>query len=408
MTDVLDGILRALPQELSAHPRVWDAAMLAIQGDRETLNTQIELTRIPAPPFREGERAVRMAELFREAGLVRVRTDPAGNVLAELPDAPPGPPLVLSAHLDTVFPEGTAIEVVEYEGRILGPGIADDGRGLAVIVAVARAFMKSGLTPARPLLLAATVGEEGVGDLRGVRELFSEGREGRGALGFISVDGAGLDQLVSVGLGSRRYRATVEGPGGHSWSDWGLPNPIHALSRAMATLSRRVLPMEPVATLSFGRWGGGTSVNAIPSEAWVEVDLRSSSPEALAEVDQAFRAAVDEAVQEMNREVAGTGSALTLEIEPIGARPAGMTSWDGALLRSARTATEAVGVQPEISIASTDSNVPMSLGIPAVTMGGGGRAGCMHTLDEWYENEGGTLGILRALFTTLLALQADD
>jgi acetylornithine deacetylase/succinyl-diaminopimelate desuccinylase-like protein len=405
MTELVEGILRSLPPELAVQPRVRDAAMLAMHADRETLNTQIELTRIPAPPFREGERGVRMAELFREAGLVRVRTDAAGNVLAELPDAPAGPPLVLSAHLDTVFPEGTDITVVEEGDRILGPGIADDGRGLAVILAVARALVAAGLTPPRPLLLAATVGEEGVGDLRGVRELFSEGREGREALGFISVDGAGLDQLVSVGLGSRRYRVAVRGPGGHSWSDWGLPNPIHALGRAVGALSRIQLPTDPVATLSVGRWGGGTSVNAIPAEAWVEVDIRSASPQALADVDRAFKEAVDAAVTAINGEITGSDARLTYELSPIGARPAGETSWDSDLVRSARAATEALGVQPEISVASTDSNVPMSLGIPAVTMGGGGKAGGMHTLDEWYENDQGSLGVLRVLFTSLLALQ---
>jgi tripeptide aminopeptidase len=407
MPDLLPDALAALPNDLGSRHWVRDAAGLILQNDEATLDTQIELTRIPAPPFKEGERGLRMAEIFREAGLVRVRTDPVGNVLAELPEAPSDrQPLILSAHLDTIFPDGTEVEVSQDGTRLRGPGIADDGRGLAVIVAIARALVETGARLPAPLLIAATVGEEGLGDLRGVRELFSEGREGRGAAGFISVDGAGLEQLVSVGLGSRRYRVTVKGPGGHSWSDWGRPNPIHALGEAIGRLSTYALPSDPIATLSVGRWGGGTSVNAIPFEAWLEVDIRSPSSEALARVDGAFLRTVERAVEEVNSRSNLDGGDLSLSITPIGARPAGNTAWDHALIESARAATRALGVEPEMSVASTDANVPMSLGIPALTMGGGGSAGGMHTLEEWYDNEGGALGVLRALFTTLLALES--
>ncbi len=404
MTESLQRALDALPPAFANRQSIRDAAALVVHEDEATLETQMELTRIPAPPFREGERGVRMAELFRESGLTRVRTDPVGNVLAELPGAPAGNPLILSAHLDTVFPEATEIDVRREGNRMTGPGIADDGRGLAVIVAVARALMRSGITPPAPLLVVATVGEEGVGDLRGVRELFKEDREGRSASGFISVDGAGLEQLVNVGLGSRRYRITVRGPGGHSWSDWGLPNPIHALGSAVGELAARALPTDPVGTLSVGRWGGGTSVNAIPGEAWIEVDLRSASPAVLSEIDEALHDTVRQVVDRMSA-AAPSGHRLEMETTSIGARPAGATDWDAPLLRAARTATEAVGVAPETSIASTDANVPMSLGIPALTVGGGGRAGGMHTVDEWFENDEGSLGVLRALFTTLLALE---
>jgi acetylornithine deacetylase/succinyl-diaminopimelate desuccinylase-like protein len=404
MTDALQRVLDALPSAFANRQAVRDAAAIAVHDDESTLETQMELTRIPAPAFREGERGLRMAELFRESGLTRVRTDPVGNVLAEFPGAPSGRPLILSAHLDTVFPEATEISVRREGERMTGPGIADDGRGLAVIVAVARALVQADVQPQAPLLLVATVGEEGVGDLRGVRELFKEDREGRQASGFMSVDGAGLEQLVNVGLGSHRYRLTVRGPGGHSWSDWGLPNPIHALGAAVGELSAKALPSDPVGTLTVARWGGGTSVNAIPSEAWIEVDLRSPSPQVLEEVDRDLHATVKSAVEEMNTR-APAGTRLELETTRIGARPAGQTSWEAPLLRAARTATEAVGAAPETSIASTDANVPMSLGIPALTLGGGGRAGGMHTVDEWYENDQGSLGVLRVLFTTLLALE---
>lgn len=405
MSQTLDQVLQALPPEFGARQTTRDAASFAFHGDEATLETQMELTQIPAPAFREGERGLRMAELFRESGLHRVRTDPAGNVLAEFPNAPAGgKPLILSAHLDTVFPEETPILVKREGNRLTGPGIADDGRGLAVITSVARAMMEADVRLSSPLLVVATVGEEGVGNLRGVRELFREGREGGRCAGFISVDGAGLDQLVSVGLGSRRYRVTVRGPGGHSWSDWGLPNPIHVLGTAVGRLAAQSLPQDPVGTLTVGRWGGGTSVNAIPSQAWIEVDLRSPDPGVLADVDRMFLDTVQTAVDELNDTLTG-GETLELGLEVIGARPAGRTPWDAPLLESARLATRAVGVEPTVSVASTDANVPMSLGIPAVTIGGGGRAGGMHTLDEWFENDEGSLGVLRALFMTLIALE---
>lgn len=369
--------------------------------DARTLNEQCELTAIAAPPFGEGPRAARMAELMTAAGLDDVTTDAEGNVVARLgPGA--GPPLVVAAHLDTVFPAGTDVTVRRQGDRLLGPGISDDGRGLAALLALSRALTDEKVALAGRLLVVATVGEEGVGDLRGVRHLFSpEGAVGAGCRGFVSLDGAGNRRIVNVGLGSKRHRARVTGPGGHSWVDWRfVANPIHALGRAVAALADLPLPEHPATTLTVGRWSGGTSVNAIPREAWLEVEIRSEHASTLADMEASaldiLRAAVD--AEDPRRQ-----GGLKLGLEALGDRPAGSTAADTLLVRSAAAATRALGYAPELAVSSTDANLPMSLGIPAITLGAGGEAGAAHTPDEWYRNRGGPEGLVRALLTLLLA-----
>ncbi len=371
------------------------AADALVAEDAATVEVQIELSEIPAPPFEETARAARVAELMHDAGLREIRTDEVGNVLGSLRGSEDRPPFVISAHLDTIFPAGTDVSV-QREGDILrGPGISDDARGLATLLSLARVVHREAITTRRPILFAATVGEEGIGDLRGVKHLFGTSGACREAEGFVSLDGAGLDRIVVDGLGARRYRITLSGPGGHSWVDWGTPNPVHALFALGRRLNRLKLSHSPKGTLTVARIGGGKSINAIPQEAWLEIDTRCADESPLADLEGRIRAEVDRAVAE--------SEGLDGTVQVVGARPAGATDRESPLVRAAVAATRAVGRWPVLALSSTDANVPMSLGIPAVAIGCGGLAGLAHTTDEWYRNVGGSDGVVRALYTMLLA-----
>ncbi|MGD2071391.1 MAG: M20/M25/M40 family metallo-hydrolase, partial [Gemmatimonadota bacterium] len=389
-------------RELLASDPVRQAADLIRRWDERTLGWQAELTEIPAPPYGEEARAARMAELFEDAGLAAPEIDQEGNVLALLDGPGGGSPLILSAHLDTVFPAGTDVRVRREGGRLEGPGISDDGRGLAALVTLARTLVRGPVAPARPLLFAATVGEEGSGDLRGVRHLFREDGPGSGARGFVSLDGAGTSRLVTMGLGSRRYRVHARGQGGHSWVDFGTPNPIHALGRLVAGVAALELPEDPATSLTVARWSGGTSINAIPREAWVEMEIRSEEPDPLETLDREMRRLLEQSLARVNEGAPEGARPVEAQIECIGNRPAGITRPDSPLVRAAAAATRALGARPELAVSSTDANIPMTLGIPALTMGAGGEAGNAHTTDEWYQNENGPNGIVRAVLTVLL------
>ncbi len=386
-----------------AHPAFVEVRRLIEAGDERTIRDQIELSEIPAPPFGEERRGVRVAELFREIGLLDVATDGAGNVSGCLPGPRDGAPVVVSAHLDTIFPAGTDVRVREVDGKLAGPGIADDARGLAALLALARALVSAGVRPLSPVTFLATVGEEGAGDLRGVKHWFREGGPGRDARAFISLDGAGIDRIVSMGLGSRRLRAVARGGGGHSWTDWGVANPIHALGSAVAEIERLPLPQDPATTVTVARWGGGTSINAIPLEAWLELDIRSVSSRSLGAAEAQVRHILGASILSVNQRARLGGEKLTLEIQIIGDRPAGATSSDDPLVKAAVEATLSAGGTPRLIASSTDANIPMSLGIPAIAMGAGGESGRAHTPDEWFRNAKGPDGIVRALHT-LLAL----
>jgi tripeptide aminopeptidase len=372
------------------------------ETDERTLAEQSELTAIPAPPFQEEIRGRRMAELMAESGLEAIGTDGAGNVTSWYCEAPaPGDaaPIVLAAHLDTVFPEGTVVTVRRDGDQLRAPGIGDDGRGLAGILAVARALRAGDLRLRHPLMVIATVGEEGPGDLRGVRHLFGPDGAARGAAAFISLDGAGTRRIVSRAVGSRRLRVVVEGPGGHSWADFGLANPIHALTTAA---SRWVdLDRPGGTTLSVGRIGGGTSVNSIPEKAWLEVEIRSENEAALELLEPRVRSLLDGAVADENAPRAAGSPELTLVVTSLSNRPGGTTPPDDPLVQAAVEATAALGYEPLLVSSSTDANVPMSIGVPAITLGGGGEMGGAHTLDEWYRNTDGATGLARALLTVV-------
>lgn len=365
-----------------------------VARDARILRSQVRVSQIGAPTNEEAARAAWVTRRFERMGYA-VSSDAAGNVIAHWPGELLERPVCVLAHLDTVFPQGTDLAVRTEGARLTGPGIGDNSRGLAVMLSIARELATSGVRTERPLVFAATTGEEGLGDLRGAKQLF--GGLAAGAAAAVVIDGAGDERIVHRALGARRFRITFAGAGGHSWAAFGTANPVHAAAIAAASLARLALPSEPRTTLTIGRIGGGISVNAIPQTAWLEVDARSSSPAALDRVERELEAACLAAAEEENARRAHGTVPLDLTIQLIGDRPCGELSADDPLVQLAEEATTLVGRRGELSMASTDANVPISLGIPAVAIGGGGRGGDAHTSDEWYDNTDGHRGIARAL-----------
>jgi tripeptide aminopeptidase len=352
-----------------------------------TLQQQISICEIPAPPFKETVRARELQQRLTALGLTNVRIDAEGNVIGERRGSGSGPSVVLSGHLDTVFPEGTDVTVKRDDGVLRGPGIGDDCRGLAVILAVARAFERTGVRTPGTIYFVGTVGEEGAGNLRGVKHLL--GKELAGDVDyFLSVDGTGFG-ITSRAVGSHRYRVVFEGPGGHSYGHFGIPNPIHALGRALAGVAELQVPDAPRTTFSAGIIEGGTSVNSIAATASFDMDLRSESAEALNTLDAAFRRVVREALAAENArwpEAAATYT-LAVRIDTIGIRPAGAQPDTAKIVRVAQRAGKALALDVGApSASSTDSNYPISVGIPAITIDGGGRGRGAHSLDESYED----------------------
>jgi acetylornithine deacetylase/succinyl-diaminopimelate desuccinylase-like protein len=368
------------------------------QEEARVVEDQVRLCEIPAPPFKEMTRAEAYRQAFLALGLENVRIDKVGNVLGERPGLAPRPHVVFSAHLDTVFPEGTDVTTSRSGSVIKGPGIGDDCRGLAVVLAVARAMNAANIPTPGTITFVGTVGEEGLGDLRGVKHLFNEELKGR-IDKFVSVDGTGLG-ITHVAVGSLRYRVTFKGPGGHSYGAFGIANPIHALGRAMAKIGDLQVPREPKTTFNVGRIGGGTSVNSIPFEAWMEVDMRSADQAALTALDANFHKAVDTALAE-EHERWGNRGRLTVEKTVVGSRPAGRGGENTPIVQAALSVSKALGLQASIDEGSTDSNIPISLGIPAVTIDGGGRGTGAHSLDETFDATDSWQGTARAFLLAL-------
>ncbi|HEX8353115.1 MAG TPA: M20/M25/M40 family metallo-hydrolase [Pyrinomonadaceae bacterium] len=363
---------------------------------------QAALVAVPAPPFGEGARAEYLRAKFDACGLEAARIDTEGNCVALRRGRGSSPLLVLSAHLDTVFPEGTDCEVRrEPSGLMRAPGIADDGCGLSALLAIARAMKEFGIETGGSILFVGTVGEEGEGDLRGVRHLLGAGEWAGRADAFVSIDGPGLERVTHAALASRRYRVTCRGAGGHSWGDFGVPNPVHALGRAVARLAAYPAPKRPRTTFNVGRIEGGSGVNVIPREARMDVDLRSESPVELGRLDAFFRRAAREAAEDENASRRAGAPPLDVEVKLIGDRPGGVTPPEQPLVRLAVEATRALGSRPYLDCSSTDSNIAISRGLPAVTIGAGGASGNTHTLDEWYDPAGRDLGLKRALLVAL-------
>lgn len=361
----------------------------------------IRICEIPAPPFKEQERGRYFAARFIELGLSDVHTDSEGNVIGFYRGQSEEPLLVLSAHLDTVFPEGTDVRVRRTGSRLLAPGIADDVAGLAALIGLIQTLNAAQMKLRGTIAFVATVGEEGEGDLRGVRHLFSEGRLAGRVSAFVSFDGTGVDFITHQALGSRRYRVTLTGPGGHSWGDFGVVNPVHALGRVIARMADYRAPVEPRTTYNIGRIEGGESINVIPQSASMYVDLRSASEIELSRLEDFLLAAVNHAVVDENALRAASGRKLQVELTIIGNRPSGEISRDSLLVHTAIEASRALGVNPILNRASTDSNIPISLGIPAITIGAGGVSNDSHRLSEWYDPAGRELGYKRALLIAL-------
>ncbi|HEX6557908.1 MAG TPA: M20/M25/M40 family metallo-hydrolase [Longimicrobiales bacterium] len=369
--------------------------------DKQAIGELIALTQIPAPPFKEAERAHRYAELLRAAGADSVGIDEVGNVIAVRRGLKRTRAVAVAGHIDTVFPEGTDVRVRQRGDTLFAPGVADNTRGLIALLQVLRALVNAHVQTDADILIVGTVGEEGLGDLRGTKHLFRAGARRIDA--FIAVDGASDETITSSGIGSKRYRVTFAGPGGHSWGAFGTANPIHALGRAIHLFddaAARFTATGPATSYNIGRIGGGTSVNSIPTQAWAEVDIRSESAVRLETLDSMFHVLMVTALNDENA-LRTTGPELTLEARLVGNRPSGETAAALPLVQRAIAATRLLGLTPRLDESSTDANAAIAHGVPAITLGRGGRAGNTHSPGEWWINLNGVRGIRRILYTVV-------
>lgn len=378
---LLEGQGSPIPNEDPAVRR----ALVALQAHQSwTLDQQISICEIPAPPFKEERRAEEFRKRLIGLGYPDTRIDSEGNVIAAI-GAGDGPTVMIAGHLDTVFPEETDVTTTRTGNRIDGPGIGDDCRGLAVVLTLAKVMKETGLTPKGRVYLVGNVGEEGPGNLRGVRHLMT--KEFVGAIDyFISVDGAGQASIVSRAVGSHRYTVSFEGPGGHSYGAFGMANPMHAMGRAIAHIADLPVPTRPRVTYNVGIVRGGTSVNTITPMAQMDVDMRSEDAAALTDIDTRIRAAIAAGVAEEKARWPDSRADITVRFDTIGIRPTGGQADDAPIVLTAMAAARAVGWTPRTSASSTDANLPISLGIPAITIDGGGRGGGAHGTEEWYED----------------------
>lgn len=400
--------LRQEIAELAALPGVQTAVEWFREQAAALTRWQLDLSAIPAPPFGEAKRAEWLGAGFKEAGLEQVRIDKVGNVVGLLSGSAL-PAVSVSAHMDTVFPVGTVVSPRQQGKKLYGPGISDNAAGVTALYALASACQRFNLPHAAPLLFIANVGEEGEGDLRGMRHIFSESEWKERIGASIVIDGAGTDTIIADALGSRRFEITIQGPGGHSWTDFGVPNPVVAISRAITLFSETRVPSSPKTTFNIGVISGGTSVNSIPESATMRVDIRSSSTFEIERLELELRRAVKQAVQE-ERDLSGEVSErakLESVIKVIGNRPAGELDRQSRILQLARAVDAHLGIAAQLQRASTDANIPISLGREAVAIGAGGRGGGAHTLQEWFDPAGRELGLQRALLL-VLALAAGN
>jgi tripeptide aminopeptidase len=395
--------------QLAADRRVHQAFKWLHLQEQQLLRWQAELVAVPAPPFGERPRAEWLSERFRELNLNDVRLDAIGNVLAVRKSAQPSESCVLlSAHIDTVFPAETVIEPKIQGTRLTAPGACDNGAGVVCLLAMAAALEHAGVDLGCDLVFAGNVGEEGEGDLRGIRHIYEHSDFSKAISAHLVLDGAGHEVAVTDALGSQRYLVTLRGPGGHSWTDAGRPNPIVALSQAIAHFSQIDLAAAPRTTFNVGTIEGGTAINAIPEHASARFDFRSTDPEQLILLEVELHRAVEDVVLAANRSPNGSQArklGLDFSIEKIGSRPTGRLSPDSALFDTLRAVDRHLNIRTQPRVASTDANIPLSLGVPAVSLGAGGEGGGIHTRAEWYDARGRELGMRRILLL-LLALTA--
>lgn len=391
----------AQPKASPAKPTAADKTVAAVRAtpgfkaalanldaghDRIVAET-IRLTEIPAPPFKEEARAKAYMAMLKEAGLADVEMDAEGNVMGlRRGTGPAGAPLVvLAAHLDTVFPEGTNVKVRREGTKLFAPGVGDDTHSLAVLLGYVRALDAGRVRTKKDILFVGNVGEEGPGDLRGVRYIFGKGKYKDRIAAFFSMDGTSAERVTSGAVGSRRYRVTFKGPGGHSYGAFGLVNPMAAMGTTVVELNKVRTPAQPKTTYMTSVVGGGTSVNSIPDAIWLEVDMRSESADELAKLDQRFLAIVKSAVEQENAARSTRAGRISADVKQIGDRPTGATIPDSEIVLTTAAAVRAAGYLPILGASSTDSNVPISLGVPAVTIGSGGEGGRAHAVDEWID-----------------------
>ncbi|MFT4860899.1 MAG: tripeptide aminopeptidase [Pseudohongiellaceae bacterium] len=384
---------------LSEHSTVKAMLDLIEAQEPAYIDEQFRLTEIPAPPFKEQVRAAYFLEQMQARGLVDAYIDTEGNAIGIRKGTGSGPTFLIAAHLDTVFPEGVDTTVQLRDGRYYAPGIGDDTRGLAALLSVIDALNQSGLETIGDIIFAGNVGEEGRGDLRGIKAIFRDHPE---IDGFVSIDGVRLQRITTGGTGSRRFEFHFKGPGGHSFGAFGLASAIHAMGRAIAKIGDIETPTLPKTTYTVGTVEGGTSVNSIAADAIFALDMRSNDADELARLESQIKAAALEAVAEENAR--WNNGEITVDFNLIGDRPVGATVTDSPIVQVTALAFDALGIElRDLGISSTDSNVPMSLGIPAITIAGGGNGGGAHSPDEWFVPTESHVGPQTA-FLVMLAL----
>jgi tripeptide aminopeptidase len=398
---IVDDIYTKSIKKISRNAKVKKAFNYIIDIEEKTIKNHIELTEIEAPPFKEERRAKEFAERLKLAGIENVWIDSIGNVIGFLKGSVGNKNIAVDAHIDTVFPEGTDVKVRVKNDTLFAPGIGDDTRGLAMILTLAETIKKNNIEPINNIIFIGTVGEEGLGDLRGVRYLFKNKTPKIDS--WIAIDGGSIGRVNNQALGSYRYEVIFDGPGGHSWGAFGLVNPHHALGSGIKNFINKAddyTSSGPKTSYNVGVINGGTSVNSIPFKSSMLIDIRSIEPNRLDDMEEILYNSMQEALKEQN-EMKRSGPDLTLTINKIGNRPSGIVEESVPLIQKTIAATQYMGVEPRLTIGSTDSNIPISLGVPAVTIGRGGDGGGAHSLDEWWINKEGYKSIQLALLILL-------
>lgn len=398
---VVDDVYAKSIKKITRNKKVKKAFNYIIDIEEKTNKNLIELTEIEAPPFKEEKRAKEFAKRLQLAGLENVWIDSIGNVIGFLKGSIGNKNIAINAHIDTVFPEGTDVRVQVRNDTLYAPGIGDDTRGLAMLLTIAETIKMNNIEPVNNIIFIGTVGEEGLGDLRGVRYLFENNNPKIDS--WIAIDGGSIGRVNNQALGSYRYEVVFDGPGGHSWGAFGLVNPHHALGYGIKNFIEKAdlyTSSGPKTSYNVGVISGGTSINSIPFESSMLIDIRSIEPNRLDDMEEILFNSMQKALKEQN-EMKRSGSDLTLTINKIGNRPSGKVEESVPLIQRTIAATQYMGVEPRLTIGSTDSNIPISIGVPAVTIGRGGEGGGAHSLDEWWINKDGYKSIQLALLILL-------